>query len=111
MSALVQLVAPSSPPDPLSTMWRGGTTTHPPARLPDPVALHLVKQRPQAHAQAPSSFAPVAAGGREGGFDRPALGHFDGIAERALAPSFPLSTLWRGGQGARPETGHELSRL
>src|SRR5207253_7140007 len=81
------------------------------ALLLDPIAVHLVKQRPKAHAQALRSLAPVAAGGREGGFDRLALRGFDGLAERALARSFPLSTLWRGGQGVRTGTGAELSRL
>src|SRR5439155_625802 len=102
-------LAGSSPPGPLSTMWRGGTTSS--ARPADPIALHLVKQRPEAYAQAFRCLAPVAAGGREGSFDRPALRDFDGIAERALAPWFPLSTLWRGGQGVRTGTGAELSRL
>src|SRR5205809_7901935 len=87
------------------------------APLPDPIALHLVEERAEAHAQPPRGFAPVAASGPEGGFDRPALGGFDGLTQGGLTPGpplkvitpwppdltawFPLSTLWRGGHGVR----------
>src|SRR5437762_14187677 len=71
--------------------------------LVDAVSVHLVEQGPEAHAQPLGGLAAVARGGRQGGGDGLALRELDGVTEGDLTPSFPLSTLWRGGQGRSEE--------
>src|SRR6266571_8844399 len=80
------------------------------AALVQTVPIHLVKQRAQAYSQPLRGLPPVAARRREGRADRLALRGLDGVAERDLTPSLPLSTLWRGGGGVRPEV-HRLQDL
>src|SRR5438093_9401060 len=76
--------------------------------LVDAVSVHLVEQGPEAHAKPLGRLAAVARCGRQGDGDGLALRELDGVTEGDLTPSFPLSTLWRGGQRART---NEIRRL
>src|SRR2546430_9629799 len=59
--------------------------------------------RSQAHPQPLGRVTPIAPGCLERTADGSSLRLIDGLTERDLTPSLPLSTLWRGGRGARSE--------
>src|SRR5437899_2534592 len=70
------------------------------------VAVHLVKQRPEAHAQPLRRCAAVAASRLERGLDDPALRRFDRVSESTAPGSLLL-----GGAASRERFPAEIVRL